>query len=128
MENNQTNKSAKSQPQKRQRKAVYLDEETIKLLEIVKAISSYAKTQDTVIIRRALEYVIFNRQDLNDVFEKLATLIDIEKNNKKHIGKLNSGFEIFQSETFQSQQFSQQTLKQISGQLKEILERSNLPV
>ena len=141
MEKNQTQKAAKKisqkeetsiplncQTNKRQRKAVYLDEETIKLLEIVKAISSYTKTQDTVIIKRALEYVLFNRQDLNDVFEKLATLIDIEKNNKKHIGKLNSSFEIFQAETFQSQQFSQQTLKQISGQLKEILERSNLPV
>ena len=141
MKNSQTEKVAKKisqtektniplndQTEKRQRKAVYLDEETIKLLEIVKVISSYTKTQDTVIIRRALEYVIFNRQDLKDVFEKLATLVDIEKNNKKHTGKLNSGFEIFQSESFQSQQFTQQTLKQISGQLKEILERSNLPV
>lgn len=141
MEKNQTQKVAKKNSQKeetnitlndqtgkRQRKAVYLDEETIKLLEIVKAISSYTKTQDTVIIKRALEYVIFNRQDLNDVFEKLATLIDIEKINKKHIGKFNAAFEIFQSEAFQSQQFTQQLLKQISEQLKEILERSNLPV
>lgn len=115
-------------PKKRQRKAVYLDEETAKLLEAVKTISSYTKTQDTVIIKRALEYVLYNKQDLNDVFEKLATIIDIEKNNKKHIGKLNSGFEIFQSESFQSQQFTQQSLKQIFEQLKEILEQSNLPV
>lgn len=141
MENNQTQNSYQNvskkgeikialanQPKKRQRKAVYLDEETIKLLEIVKGISSYTKTQDTVIIRRALEYVLFNRQDLKDVFEKLATLTDIEKNNKKHIGKLNAGFEIFQSEAFQSQQFTNQFLKQISEQLKEILERSTLPV
>ena len=119
------------QTEKRQRKAVYLDEETIKLLEIVKAISSYTKTQDTVIVRRALEYVLFNRQDLKDVFEKLATLTDIEKSNKKHIGKLNAAFEIFQAENFQSQQFSQQALKQLSGKLAEIskiLETLNLPV
>jgi len=140
VETNQTQKPSKDlsekveiktaligQTKKRQRKAVYLDEETAKLLEIVKAISSYTKTQDTVIIRRALEYVLFNRQDLKDVFEKLATLTDIEKNNKKHIGKLNSGFEIFQAEAFQSQQFLQQSLKQLSGQLKELLEQSNLP-
>ena len=115
-------------PQKRQRKAVYLDKETVKLLEIVKAISSYNKTQDTAIIKRALEYVIYNKQDLKDTFEKLATKADIDQNNKKHIGKLNSGFEIFQSETFQSQQFIQLSIKQLSGQLEELLEKSNLAV
>lgn len=115
-------------PQKRQRKAVYLDEETAKLLEAVKAISSYTKTQDTIIIKRSLEYVFYNKQDLKDPFEKLATKADIEKNNKKHIGKLNSGFEIFQAETFQNHQFMLQSIKQLSEQFKEILEESKFSV
>lgn len=124
MENNQTNKPSKSKPQKRQRKAVYLDAETEKILETVKKISSYGKAKDTVLIKRALEYVLHNRQDLNEPFERLATKADIDKSHKKHIGKLNSGFEIFQSETFQNHQFIQQSIKQLSGQLKELLEES----
>ena len=127
MENNQTEKPPKNffakekinitledHSTKRKRKAVYLDEETAKLLEIVKTISSYNKTQDTVIIKRALEYVLYNKQDLKETFEKVATLTDIEKNNKKHIGKLNSDFEIFQSENFQHHQFMKQFVKQLS--------------
>ncbi|MDB5231158.1 MAG: hypothetical protein JWN76_1963 [Chitinophagaceae bacterium] len=105
--------ASKGKSPKRKRKAVYLDEETIKLLETVKAISSYTKTQDTVILKRALKYVLYYKQDLNDTFEKPATLKDLEKNNKKHIGKLNAAFEIFQSETFQNNQFVIQHLKQL---------------
>ena len=116
--------ASKGKSPKRKRKAVYLDEETIKLLEIVKAISSYTKIQDTVILKRALEYVLYYKQDLNDTFEKLATLKDLEKNIKKYFWKLTSIFEIFQSESFQSHQFSQQTQEQIFGKLVELLERS----
>ncbi|MCW3070293.1 MAG: hypothetical protein JWO44_183 [Bacteroidetes bacterium] len=105
------NKASKGKSPKRKRKAVYLDEETIRLLEIVKAISSYTKIQDTVILKRALEYVLYYKQDLNDTFEKSATLKDLEKNNKKHIGKLNAAFEIFQTEAFQNNQFVIQQLK-----------------
>lgn len=122
MKNNQANKPSKSQPQKRQRKAVYLDAETEKILETVKKISSHSKTKDTVLIKRALEYVLHNRQDLNEPFERLATKTDIERGNKKHIGKLNSSFEIFQAETFQNHQFIQQSIKQLSKQLKELQE------
>ena len=125
MENDQTPKptktseagklknASKGKSQKRKRKAVYLDEETIKLLEAVKAISSYTKTQDTVILKRALECILYYKQDLNDTFEKPATLKDLEKNNKKHFGKLNAAFEIFQSETFQNNQFVIQLLEHI---------------
>lgn len=128
MENNQANKPSKSQPQKRQRKAVYLDAETEKILETVKKISSYGKTKDTVLIKRALEYVLHNKQDLNEPFERLATKTDIERSNKKHIGKLNSGFEIFQAETFQNHQFIQQSIKQLSKQLKELQDKSTLTI
>ena len=120
--------SMKDQPKKRQRTTVSLGSTGRKKLDTLKQYSSQTNPKDSLVNIRALEFAIFHKQDVTGDFEKFATLSDIEKINKKHIGKLNAAFEIFQSEAFQSQQFTQQLLKQISEQLKEILERSNLPV
>ena len=115
----------------RQRKSVSLGPKGRKELDKLKQNSSFVNPKDSLVNLRAIEFANFHKQDLNANFEKFATLSDIEKINKKHIGKLNAAFEIFQAENFQSQQFSQQALKLLSGKLAEIskiLETLNLPV
>ena len=118
-------------PKKRQRKSVSLGPKGRKGLDTLKQNSSFVNPKDSLVNIRAIDFAIFHKQDLNIDFEKFATLSDIEKINKRHIGKLNAAFEIFQAENFQSLQFSQQVLKQLSGKLAEIskiLETLNLPV
>ena len=121
----------KGQQNKRQRTTFSLGSKGRKELDTLKQNSSQTNPKDSFAVRRAIEFTNFHKQDVNVNFEKFATLSDIEKINKRHIGKLNAAFEIFQAENFQSQQFSQQTLKQLSQKLAEIskiLEALNLLV
>ena len=136
MENSQPKKPAKDiskkgEPKKRERTTFSLGSKGRKELDTLKQNSSHPNPKDSFSVRRCIEFTNFHKQDVYVNFEKFATLSDIEKINKKHIGKLNAAFEIFQAENFQSQQFSQQTLKQLSEKLAEIskiLEALNLPV
>ena len=123
--------SGKEETKKRERTTVSLGSKGRKELNTLKQNSSHPNPKDSFAVRRCIEFTNFHKQDVYVNFEKFATLSDIEKSHKKHIGKLNAAFEIFQAENFQSHQFSQQTLKLLSGKLAEIskiLENLNLSV
>jgi hypothetical protein len=115
---------SKGESPKRQRKAMYLPPRILKKLEIVKNNSSYENPKDLVIFERLLDNCIYNKQDAKESSEKLATQNYVDKSNKKHNGKLNAAFEIFQTEAFQNNQFLQQVIKQLSEQMEELLKRS----